>query len=1175
LSNEQALAKLKEGEIDVLARGPYVPGKITGIDFSLPLYQGVCYSYYRQGIDEPKELKDLAKLRIGVIPNSYHYFLLLDQLPAAKITKYKTVGQQIAGAIKGDVDVIILDAPETLKAMATPAEQQQLLLADFTLGPMHCHAVIRQGEDELLEQINQGIIAISQAEKLAIAKKWMPESVVSEKPEPTEKPTQESTKVIIASSKGSAPFHFVDKDGKPVGMFIDFWKLWSKRTKTPIEFKPDSWGGTLQLMKEGKAQIHAGLFYSGERDTYLDYGSPLHKSDTHFFFHKSLFGIKDLEDLMPFKIGIVKGDFAVDYMKNRLPGASLALYAGNEALFDAIEGGEIKVFIKDTPISIYHLSQRGLLEEFKYYPDQPLYDNMFYAAVRQGDEKLLSLVNDGMKLITQDERAAIVRQWMGVSDIKTADVLVIALATDYLPFSGVDGKGKPIGLFVDLWRLWAKKTNKKIEFLVKDWVGTLNAVKNGEADIHSGLFYSEQRDQWLDFSQSFYQIDTGIFYPKKRGAIRQIEELFGRRVGVARGTFQAAYLRSKYPQVNLKLFNTDSEMIEAAVNGEIDACMVEVVPAKTIMLRKGVYGLFDRMSLPRLTNKVFTAVLPANKDLLAVINQGLNQISLDEWQSLEDRWVVDSENKFYAKQREEIKLNQAELDWLDKHKEIRLGVDPAFQPFEFFDAAGHYKGISSDYISYFNNQLGTSMESVADLTWPQVLAKTKAGEIDVLPCVAVTGERLKYLNFTKPYAIIPIVVVAREDAPFLNSLEELGGKKLAVAKDYAAQEYIQNDFPHYDYLLVDSVDEGLLSVSKGQVFAFVANLASVNFNIKKLGLKDLKVVIMTPYKLPLSLGVRKDWPILVKILNKQLRGLSKEEKDDIYDRWVNVYFERQIDWGFITRALVLGGFIAGLILLVILFWNRSLAKEIRERKRAEAALEVASRAKSDFLANMSHELRSPLNAVIGFSEMMHDQLVGPINEKQKEYLSDVLVSAHHLLELINDVLDLLKIESGKMELSLSQVSLVQLLENSLVLIKEKAVKHHIKLIPEIDPNIGEITADERKLKQAMFNLLSNAAKFTPDGGTIGIKAKRLDGLVEVTVWDTGIGLAKENLGKVFEEFVQVETTYSKKYAGTGLGMPLTKKIVELHGGKLWVESEGEGKGTKFVFTLPLDLGKQL
>jgi len=258
--------------------------------------------------------------------------------------------------------------------------------------------------------------------------------------------------------------------------------------------------------------------------------------------------------------------------------------------------------------------------------------------------------------------------------------------------------------------------------------------------------------------------------------------------------------------------------------------------------------------------------------------------------------------------------------------------------------------------------------------------------------------------------------------------------------------------------------------------------------------------------------------------------------------------------------------------------NASLKQEIVRRTRAEQELkaakqvaEDANRAKSDFLASMSHELRTPLNAIIGFSQVLQERYFGELNEQQADYVNDILESGRHLLSLINDILDLSKVEAGKMTLRLSPVNLCRLLRHSTTMIREKCLKHGISLDVDVPKALEslEITADERKIKQVVFNLLSNAGKFTPDGGAIALGMRQSGTEVIISVSDTGAGIPAEEQARIFEEFYQTAGGSAAKAPGTGLGLSLVKRLVELHGGRVWVESEGRGKGSRFSFALPM------
>ncbi len=323
-------------------------------------------------------------------------------------------------------------------------------------------------------------------------------------------------------------------------------------------------------------------------------------------------------------------------------------------------------------------------------------------------------------------------------------------------------------------------------------------------------------------------------------------------------------------------------------------------------------------------------------------------------------------------------------------------------------------------------------------------------------------------------------------------------------------------------------------------------IASVNES-RRAYLTSQRVVIgvaLLSVVLVLVLGYAISWSLIgpVKRMDARLRGIAAGEFSE------QLALENRDELGDLAENL-----------------NRMST----ELGRLYREIEAASRHKSEFLANMSHELRTPLNAIIGFSEVLDERMFGELNDKQAQYIRDIHESGRHLLSLINDILDLSKIEAGRMELELKRFHVRAALDNTMTLINERATRRSIKLSAELSDSLGEIVADERKFKQILLNLLSNAVKFTEEGGEIILGAARNADSLEVSVEDTGIGISPEDQQIIFEEFRQVGADRGRVSEGTGLGLTLTKKFVEMHGGTLSVRSE-IGKGSIFTFSLPLE-----
>ena len=698
------------------------------------------------------------------------------------------------------------------------------------------------------------------------------------------------TRISVAYSIDSIPFHFTGDNGQPAGMIIDQWRLWSKKSGIEVEFIPAAWDETLRMVGEGRADVHAGLFHNAERDAFLDYGSALTRTDTHVFMHKALPPISRLEDLAAYRVGVLAGDYVEGYLRERLPDSAVVGFPDYEAIMAALDAGGIRAFAADTPTGIFHLQRYGLAGDYAFPESQHLYDNEWYAAVREGDAALLEVVNRGLARISEEERRDIQRRWASGRGEGEGDALIVAMARDYPPFTFLNAQAEPAGLLVDLWRLWSRTTGRAIRFQVSGWSDTLERLRAGESDLHSGLFPSPARERWLDFSSPLYEVTTSLYLPVAEAGAASGLSGFRGRVGVVAGSFQERFLRDNYPGVEPFPLASEERLIRAALEGRVHAFLAEDPAVDALLSTLGMRGEIVRVGQPLLRNGVVAAVPKGGKsELLRLIDEGLAVLPPEELLAIERRWIPDAAQRYFEARRKAVVLSERERAWLKANPLARVGAETDWPPFDFV-AEGESRGYSIELLRLAAERAGLALEMVVGESWAGIMDDFRRGELDLLPAVVETAERTPYMAFSRHYLTIPSVLVTREGEHVVGRMEDLAGRTLAVIDGFYYVGVIEEEFPEIRLLKVSGALQGLEAVLYGQADAFVGSQIVLDRTLKQHALSGVRMVAASGLdeRQPLNLrfGVPKEQAILASILDKGLAAITDEELAALRARWI-------------------------------------------------------------------------------------------------------------------------------------------------------------------------------------------------------------------------------------------------------------------------------------------------
>jgi len=726
-------------------------------------------------------------------------------------------------------------------------------------------------------------------------------------------------------------------------MASDYLILISQRLGIDMRIVPGlTWTQVIEKVKKHEVDALPAITNTEGRRAYLNFTQPYITFPFTFWSHKDQPPITGFEDLVGKKLAMVKEYFYVEHVLKNHPEIQPYFVDTPLEALKAVSRGKANAFIGNLAVAAY-LVQRNNLVDLQMDSDVELeLDGLCYG-IRKDWPEFVSILDKAIESISQEKHREIRDRWVGVvfkkveltvqekEWLKAHPRIRVQNELDWPPFN-FNEDGKPKGFSIAYMNLLAKKLGIEAEYVSgPSWGEFLDLIRDKDLDVMLNIIKTEDRSKYINFTEPYVEDHPVIIARIDNTSILDFRSLFGKTVAIPKGFFYQELIERNFPQIKLMLLKDQVESLKAVAFGKADATVGGINIQNYLIRQNMLNNLKVASGLPGeiFSNRLRIGVRDDWPELTAILQKAIDSISEQEYSGLSDQWIST------IKEAEPGSLTEEEQSWLADHGKMRLGIASTWAPFEFFDANGVFSGVSSDYVRILTKWLGVTLTPQEGLTWAEVLEKARNKEIDVISAIVQTPERSEYLHFTKPYISLPMMVVTREDSPYIQGIKDLKDKTIAVVREYVTQGYLEEDHPDQKLLLLDSLEDVLTAVSEGRADALVENIAVANFVSKKLGITNLRAAAATPYFFELSYGVRKDWPELMPILEKALAAFSDQEKGLILDKWLNVQVEKRTDWKIVWLIIVIGTFVAGSILSVILVWNRRLSREVGERKRAE------------------------------------------------------------------------------------------------------------------------------------------------------------------------------------------------------------------------------------------------
>jgi two-component system, sensor histidine kinase and response regulator len=507
--------------------------------------------------------------------------------------------------------------------------------------------------------------------------------------------------------------------------------------------------------------------------------------------------------------------------------------------------------------------------------------------------------------------------------LKAHPVLRLSGDPDWLPIEAFTADGEYQGIVPDYLKLIEKHSGIHFTVVpVKKWDETIALIKSKEIDIISAMD-NEERHEFVNFTQFYFEMSVAIVTRKGHPSIAGPSELAGETVALPKGYGFVGELKKRHPKLIYMEVESIDEGLRGVSTGKYDAFVASVGTCNYKIIELGL----NNLKINGDTSQLMRLGLGVRKDwpeLVGILNKAMDSVPASELNAVKRKWMTTQEAPTNTST---IVLTEEERLWIASHPVVSVAVDPDYTPVEYLDKQGRHKGITGDFLDKVSKRLNIKFEPARGKNWSELLDGVKDKEIDMFSALRETEERGKFMDFTEPYFQVTVVIFTRDEHPYITDMNELAHGTTALVKGHSTVDLIKGDFPNLKLVIVDDNKEGLKALATGQVDHYVDALMPTTYEMRNLGIGNVKVSGSTPYKFQMSMGVRKDWPILRGLLDKALKNISDEERNEIFRTWQSVEIESGFDYSLLWKL----GIPLGSLLLGVLLWNRRLDHAVRER----------------------------------------------------------------------------------------------------------------------------------------------------------------------------------------------------------------------------------------------------